>query len=378
MLRLLIALLIVSYSAIIPAKATSPQVLRIHGSNTVGASLVPGLLDAWLNHKGYQSITKQQLAAQEHRITAKNVTGETIQIELHAHGSSTAFINLAAGTADLGMSSRPIKQKEVNKLAFLGDMSQAASEYVIALDGLSVIVNKQNPLNSIKKHKLKQIFSGVITHWSQLGISGGRINVYARDNKSGTYDTFKSLVLDKKTHLLASAKRYESNANLSDDVSKDRNGIGFVGLAYVRQSKALAIADEGTTALKPLPFNVSTEDYALARRLFLYLPKNNRKPLLKEFTEFAISPAAQTIVDKVGFVSQKIHTRKNILPEHASLEYKTLTKGAKRLSLNIRFKQGEVRLDNKAVRDIQRLVEFEQRAENRNKKIMLFGFSDNY
>ncbi len=130
------------------------------------------------------------------------------------------------------MSSRPIKQKEIIDLAPLGDMSHHSEEYIVALDGLSVIVYPQNPLKSIKKDRLKAIFSGKITHWSQLGIPGGRINVFACDHKSGTYDTFKSL----------------------------------------------AISDEGTTALEPLPFNVSTEDYVLSRRLFLSLPEKNQKP----------------------------------------------------------------------------------------------------
>lgn len=376
MKRFVLTALIFISSVIIPAQAAAPQVLRIHGSNTVGASLAPALLDAWLTQKGYTKITKQQTAAEEQLISAENARGEIIRIELHAHGSSTSFRDLAAGKADLGMSSRPIKDKEITELAPLGDMGGASCEYVIALDGLSVIVNPQNPLASIKKSRLKQIFSGEITHWSQLGIAGGRINVYARDDKSGTYDTFKSLVLDKKTPLTAKAKRYESNARLSDDVARDRNGIGFVGLAYVRKSKALAISDDGAAALKPLPFNVSTEDYALARRLFLYLPEKDRQPLLKEFADFAISAKAQPIVDTVGFVSQKIHARQYTLPGHVPDEYQALSKGAKRLSLNIRFRQGDIKLDNKAVRDVQRLADFVSQAENKNRKIMLFGFSD--
>lgn len=352
--------------------------LRIHGSNTVGASLMPALLDAWLVKKGYRQIDKQKTAEEEYLITASNDDGKPIEIELYAHGSSTAFKDLAAGKADLGMASRPIKDKEVKRLASLGNMRSAASEYVLALDGLSVIVHPQNPLSRIKKSRLRQIFSGEISHWSQLGIRGGRIHVYARDNKSGTYDTFKSLVLGKKAPLVKTARRYESNAKLSDDVASDRNAIGFTGLAYVRKSKALAIADEGARALKPLPFNVGTEDYALARRLFLYLPSTGQKPLLKELAQFAISAQAQAIVDKVGFVSQKISAMPHKTTPDAPEEYRQLTRDARRLSLNIRFKPGDIKLDNKAIRDIHRLAEFVKRPANHDRKIMLFGFSDHF
>lgn len=356
--------------------ASENNFLRIHGSNTVGASLMPELLKAWLKSKAYNKVSTQNTASEEYLITAQNAQGKQIIVELHAHGSSTSFKDLKAGKADLGMSSRPIKAKEIQALKHLGDMSKHSSEYVIALDGLSVIVHPDNPLSRINKSRLTDIFSGKLTHWSQLGITGGRINVYARDDKSGTYDTFKSLVLGKKTPLLKSARRYESNARLSDDVAKDRNGIGFVGLAYVRKSRALAIADEGARALRPLPFNVGTEDYALARRLFLYLPATSQKPLLKQFAEFAVSSSAQAIVDKVGFVSQDIHAQPYKLSADAPKEYVELTQGAKRLSLNIRFRKGDIKLDNKAVRDIHRLAKFVSQMGDKKRKLMLFGFSD--
>lgn len=359
-----------------PALAADIATLRIHGSNTVGASLAPALLTEWLGQKGYHVTNKKEIAPEEHLISAQNDRGKLIRIELHAHGSSTAFRDLAAGSAELGMASRPIKEEEIKKLAPLGDMTRPDAEYVVALDGLSVIVNAQNPLRSIDKQRLKKIFSGEISRWSQLGIRGGRIHVYARDNKSGTYDTFKSLVLDKQHPLVKTARRYESNARLSDDVAQDRNGIGFVGLAYVRRSKALAISDAGGAALPPLPFNVSTEDYALARRLFLYLPEKNRTPLLDDFVRFAISAHAQPIVDQVGFVSQKIHAEAHTVPEQSPPEYRQLIRGAKRLSLNIRFRHGMVKLDNKAVHDVQRLAEFVKLPANNRRRIMLFGFAD--
>jgi len=357
--------------------ATEPQLLRIHGSNTVGANLAPELVQAWLKSKGYKIISNKVTAKEERYIVAEKA-GEELRVEIHAHGSSTSFKDFAKSKTDVGMSSRPIKEKEVNKLSSLGRLDSKNSEYVIALDGLPIIVHKSNPLTTLSKDTVKKIFSGKITNWSQLQLPAGRINIYARDNNSGTYDTFKSLVLGKKTPLAEGAHRFESNANLSDAVAKDPNGIGFVGLAYIRNAKVLAISDTETQALIPEVFTVATEDYVLSRRLYMYIPEINVHPLAKEFVQFAVSSAADKIVTKVGFVSQEIEGYRMTLPDATPEEYRQFAMGAMRLSLNIRFKKGSIKLDNKSVRDVNRLVNYFKQPENKYRKLMLFGFADKH
>lgn len=358
--------------------AENIEKLRIHGSNTVGASLGPELVRSWLQANQYVIESDTVTAKEERLIIGRHAEKGRLLVEIHAHGSSTAFQDFSAGSTDVGMASRKIKAKEVTGLLTLGQMDSVHSEYVIALDGLSVIVHPSNPINHLSKEVLKKIFSGDISDWSELGLKSGQIHVYARDDNSGTYDTFKSLVLDKNHPLVKSAKRYESNAILSDDVASDPRGIGFVGLAYVRKSKVLAIADEDAKPVLPKPFFVATEDYPLSRRLFLYVPGNDPNPLAKQFAEYAVSKQAQNIADTVGFVSQTIHYMKPVVAEDAPQEYRELTKNALRLSLNLRFHKGEVKLDNKAIRDIERLTEYMRRPENRGKQLMLFGFADKY
>lgn len=369
----LLFVFVLSFSAI----ASETQLLRIHGSNTVGANLAPEIARSWLQHKGY-SITSDKMTAKEERLIKSSKNGKQLNIEIHAHGSSTSFKDFANGATDVGMSSRNVKAKEVKKLSALGDFSDRQSEYVIALDGLPIIVHKSNPLKSLSKETIKKIFAGEIKYWSELGLKRGRINVYARDNNSGTYDTFKSLVLGKKVPLAIGAKRFESNAELSDTVASDPDGIGFVGLAYIRNAKVLSVSDAETIALKPDEFTVATEDYVLARRLYLYIPQKNSHPLAKEFADYAVSSAADAIVKQVGFVSQEIQHYRVKLPEKVPSEYRVLTTGAYRLSLNVRFKSGSVKLDNKATRDINRLVEFFSKPENKHRKLMLFGFADKH
>jgi phosphate transport system substrate-binding protein len=355
--------------------AVETQTLRIHGSNTIGAILAPELVKTWLIQKRYKIISDRITAKEERKIVG-NKPGHSIEVEIYAHGSSTSFRDFASGNTDVGMASRRIKKEEIQELSALGQMDSKQSEYVIALDGLPIIVHPSNPLTQLTKDTVQKIFSGKITNWSQLGLAAGKINIYARDNNSGTYDTFKHLVLSKDAPLSKMAKRFESNTILSDDVAKDINGIGFVGMAYVRHAKVLAIADTGARAMKPARFTVSTEDYALSRRLFMYIPQKNPKALAKEFVNFAVSKTADAIVDKVGFVSQEINSYKATLPDDAPEEYRQMVMGAERLSINIRFKEGSISLDNKAMRDVERIEKFLAQPENVSRRLMLFGFAD--
>lgn len=362
------------HTAAAATDAANPALLRIHGSNTVGSKLAPELVRLWLSSKGYTVTEIQELAPEQRRVSARNAKGETLVVEINSHGTSTAFADLAAGRADIGMASRPIKPGEVTALKSLGKLNQPNCEYVIALDGLLVIVHPNSPLRELRKDILRKIFSGEIADWAKVGAAPGKIQVYARDDQSGTYDTFAALVLNGAP-LAASARRYESSNELVDAVTHDPAGIGFVGFAFGRSAKQLAIAEEGAKPIVPMPFNVGTEDYALARRLFLYVPEQPRLPLAQEFADFAVSHVAQKTVEAAGYISQMIVANSQAIADEAPQEYKELTRGAERLSLNIRFRPGYAKLDSKAARDVGRLSEFMSRPENRSRKLMLFGFA---
>jgi len=369
-------LLILTLLSTAPLSAEDLTTLRIHGSNAIGADLTPKLTQSWLNNKGYTKQTINNSTPGEHVITAENELGDKITVEIHSHGSSDAFSDLASGKTDIGMSSRPINPEELKKLASLGSFDQPNSEYIIALDGLSIIVHPNNPLETLSKTTLSKVFTGEVHNWSELGLKPGKIRVYALDDKSGTYDTFASLVLGKKLTLTQQARRYESHIDLSNAVAADPSAIGFVGLAYVLKAKWLAISEDGATPVLPIPFDVSTEDYALSRRLYLYVPPLSKHPLATEFAKFSISQTAQHLVDDVGFVSQNILTRQAGIDKDAPDEYKTLTGNAERLSLNIRFRAGYTTLDNKAIHDVKRIISYMAKPGNRDRKLMLFGFAD--
>jgi phosphate transport system substrate-binding protein len=377
-LLMLCAWLPLTASAGVLPTAESGSVLRIQGSNTIGAALGPALVEGLMREQGLLKIHSEAPDnANELRVIGETVQGRRVAVDIAAHGSSTGFTALKTATADLAASSRPIKDSERADLARLGDFKSAGAEQVIAIDGLAIILHPQNPLNELNTEQLARIFSGEAKTWEELGGSGGTIHLYARDDQSGTYDTFKELVLSRRGKTLSSAaKRFESSEQLSDAVSVDPQGIGFIGLPYVRQAKAVAIADGQSQAMLPLNSLIATEDYPLSRRLFFYLPPNGKNPWADALVAFAQSSKGQAIVAANGFIAQTVQamavTPNALMPEG----YQALSRHAQRLTVNFRFEEGSATLDNKARQDLWRVLDYIKQRDKTNRQVTLVGFGD--
>lgn len=357
--------------------STPKPILRLAGSNTIGDTLGPSLAEAFLKDLGATDVHILPGAKPQEKIVVGVLPGDSTasSITIAAHGSATAFAALAENSCEIGMASRKIKPEEAARLTSLGDMSSVANEHVLGLDGIAVIVNATNPADQFDKDQIMRIFTGEITDWSQVGSFSGAIKVYARNDNSGTYDTFKSLVLAGKP-LTQGAQRIEDSKALSDAVAADPYGIGFIGLPYIASAKAIAVSEKGTQSLLPTRLTVGTEDYLLSRRLYLYTPATPSNKYTRQFVEFALSKKGQDVVGASGFVAQNVAQVAQTVSAEAPAEYKWLTKEANRLSLDFRFQSGQSALDNKASVDLDRVVLLIADLKIPADKIMLFGFSD--
>jgi len=358
----------------------------IHGSNTIGGSLAPKIAMSYLKAKGVDNVRIQPLLTENESVIKGDLIsqGKTVQIKVAAHGSSTGFKSLMNSDADIWASSRPVKDKEVEQVKDRMDLRAPSSEHILGIDGLAIVVNPSNLLSSLSKSQLGQIFSGEINNWSQIGGEDQAISLYARDENSGTWDSFKNMVLGKIHTLSDKATRFESSEQLVNNVVQDRGGIGFIGMAFVGNSKLLAISDGPAQAFQPNEMTVATEDYALSRRLYLYTNPDDKNDYVEEFMGYSQSIQGQEIVKSEGFISQNVVSMNMDLSDELPEEYLKIVNGAKRLSINFRFNEGSAKLDNKAKKDIQRLVYFlrttqEKGAEsfdNSQVQVMLIGFGD--
>ncbi len=364
------------------AKPAGPTetLLRISGSATIGEKLMPEITMAFMKQEMFAGDVRWVQADQTgvQRIEATLGDGRHVAIELLDKDSNAAFACLDQGSCDLGMSSRPITDTEVTLLDKLGPMNSPASEHVLALDGLTVILHPVNNLDVLSGQQLMDIFTGKITTWEQLPESGqhGDIHIYSKAAASGAAASFRMLALHGED-MHGNITYLDTDNILADKVAEDTQGIGFVALPYSSKAKAIAILEEGTgSSVYPTAFTIATEDYPLTRRLYLYMPANPKNFLIRPFVQFALGETGQVAAKKYGFVSLTIDKSKPAIPASAPAEYRDEVANASRLSLDFRFKTGSSELDTRARRDLERLVAFLIRPENRNKSIKLFGFTD--
>jgi phosphate transport system substrate-binding protein len=351
-----------------PKRASTRQVLlRLHGSNTIGSQLVPRLAEALLTSLGATNVHTSDADANHRLWVTAELNARPVAIEIWAPGSKVGFSSLAAGRCDIALASRAIEPREERA---------PIAERVVGLDGIAVIVNRGNALASLTLRQVAGIFSGAITDWAQVDGAPGPIQVYAREKKSGTYDTFLQLVMHGRELRWSGVGAYEDSAALADAVAHDPRGIGFIGLPYARDARAVALQDGEAMPLYPTAFTVSTEDYPLARRLRLYTAAQPQNPLVARFVALAMSDAGQRLVEATGFVPLTVHAQAYRATREAPRRYLEATRGAERLSVNFRFKRGSAQLDGKARQDIDGVVKFLSAPPASGRHTMLFGFAD--
>ncbi|WP_051786196.1 phosphate ABC transporter substrate-binding/OmpA family protein [Endozoicomonas numazuensis] len=369
---LLFSTLVALFSA--NSQAQEELLFSIHGSNTVGAKLGPSLAESYLKYLGAQSVGVFP-TGQENEVKVTGFLpgkGQLVSIFIAAHGSSSGFKALVSGEGQVAAASRPIKKKEQAKLSEMGDFSAREAEYVVGIDGLAIIVNQDNGISKLDIKEVARLFSGEVANWKELGGADLPVSLHARDNRSGTWDTFKNLVLAKKYKLAASAERFESNTVLSDRVASTPGGIGFVSLNTIGRAKPLMISEGTERALEPELLHVSTEDYVLSRRLYMYLPEKGADPEALDFLRYATSDLAQPVVASVGYVHQAVELMSPDV-QSAPQDYQDIVDQFDRASVNFRFAQGRAQLDNKAISDIERLARFIERQPG---EVLLIGFAE--
>ena len=265
--------LLLTFLALAGATIGRADTIVIKGSDTLGAKLVPQLAE--------------QFKSQH--------PGATFDIA--AEGSATGFAALIDKTAAIGMASRPAKPEEIANGKAKG---VEMKETIVAYDGIAVVVNTANPIKGLTKKQVEQIFTGDITDWSAVGGSGGKLSVYTRNTSSGTYAEFKELAMKKRDYAPDSQK-LAGNEQIAQEVSKNPNGVGYVGLAYTKANGIKVVPIDGASPSKE---SVLAKSYPYARPTFYY---TNGEPtgVVKEFIDFTVNPEGQKIVEQVGFVPIK-------------------------------------------------------------------------
>jgi phosphate transport system substrate-binding protein len=223
-------------------------------------------------------------------------------------GSGTGMASLISGTCNIAMSSRNIKQKEIDQDKAKG---HTPVEIKVALDGIAVVVNPKNPVSKLTLGQLAGIFSGKIVNWKEIGGPDAKIVVLSREVNSGTHVYFKEHVLRKndpnsKEEFSPGALMLSSSQAIADEVSGNSGAIGYYGMGYISpKHKVVAVAkDEKSEYIEPTIDNVVKNLYPISRPLYFYV-NDECKGLTKKFIDYTLSPEGQAIVKETDFVPIK-------------------------------------------------------------------------
>lgn len=206
-------------------------------------------------------------------------------VDVQGGGSSAGIQAVRTGAAQIGMSSRELKDDE-----------KELYQIEVAHDGLAIIVHPSNSLENLTIEQVKSIFLGEITTWETLNGRKKEITVVVREEGSGTRGAFQELVMGK-SRITKKAIVQDSNGTVREIVSRDPQAIGFISLGLVNESvKALAL-----NGVKPTEEAILKKEYKLVRP-FLFLTREAPSGLAREFIEFILSEEIQELVHKEGLI----------------------------------------------------------------------------
>lgn len=212
-----------------------------------------------------------------------------VKINVQGGGSGQGITAATNGAAQIGASSRELKDEEKAQLV----------ETKIAMDGIAVVLNPANPVASLTADQIKNIFMGNIKNWKEVGGLDAVITVVSREEGSGTRSAFEELLMSKQP-VVKTAIVQSSTGAVKTTIAGDKNAIGFDSLAAV-DSSIKSVKIEGVDASAA---NIKSGTYK-ASRPFIYLTKGQPEGLTKAFIDFVMSDEGQQIMVKQGAISVK-------------------------------------------------------------------------
>lgn len=226
-------------------------------------------------------------------------------ISVTGGGSGVGIAAIINGKTDIANASRSMKQEEIDQAKANG---VNPCPIIFGVDGLAVIVNAENPVDTINFESLSKIFSGKANNWQEFGGKDLPLSTYGRQSNSGTHVFFRDFVV--KADYAQSVKAMNGNAQIVEGIKTDKSGIGYVGIAYVVDKngkvadgiKILKVSKgDGIEASMPNKLeNITSGKYPLTRPLF-QITNGTPKGMALKFIQFELSPEGQQMVLDGGY-----------------------------------------------------------------------------
>ena len=247
-------------------------------------------LDSFKGQKGTLDIAGGTAHIPVMREAAKRIMSANpdIRITVAGGGSGVGVKQVGEGLAAIGNTGRALKKEEVEKYGLVS--------FPFAIDGVAVVISPASKVKALTSAQVADIYSGKVTDWKEVGGEPGAINVYGREDGSGTREVFTDKVL-KKGAVSPSANVVSSNGAMKTAVAKDKRAIGYVGIGHLDKSVKAPLLD-GTTASQE---NAAKGTYKVVRDLYMNT-KGAPAGLAKLFIDYIFSPEGAEIVKDSGYI----------------------------------------------------------------------------
>jgi len=358
-----------------PAEARpSDTLLTFVGSDSVGSKLVPCLAVLYLKNLGSRITRAVRLNDTDLRIVGTLDNGRAVAIEIIATRSSEAFQALLDKKADFGMSSREIRPAEARALASLGDMTSKAAETPVALGGVVVIVNRANPVKGMTLDTVRDVFSGKISDWSQLGAPPGPIRTVARTVGSASRELFEDEVM-RNLPLAFGTSELTENKDITEALAANPLAIGFTSMEEIGPTKPLAIGYSTEYLLLPSRETILTEDYVLARRLYLYRAPGRDSANIQRFLRLAESYEGKLHVALSGLVPMGIDLVAPDIQQPRPKNVRDLVTNGIRVGVPLHFDADRMTLSNETEKGLDHIAVFLRNLRVSITSLRLIGYA---
>lgn len=211
-----------------------------------------------------------------------------IRITVTGGGSGAGVKKVGEGLVNIGNTGRALKPEEVKKYGLV--------TFPFAIDGVAVAVNPKNPVSNLSRQQVKDIFAGKLTNWKQVGGADAPINVYIREDGSGTRETFEEKALDKGPSR-SDASVLNSNGAMKTGIARDPNAIGYVGIGHIDAS-IKGVSFEGKA---PTQGNAASGSYPVTRLLYMNT-KGEPEGLTRLFIDYIFSTDGKAAIEASGYI----------------------------------------------------------------------------
>ncbi|WP_300706656.1 MULTISPECIES: phosphate ABC transporter substrate-binding protein [Helicobacter] len=212
-----------------------------------------------------------------------------ITISITGGGTGAGITKVGEGLVQIGNTGRALKPQEIEKYQLVS--------FPFAVDGVAIAVHKENPLSNLTKEQVSRIFSGEVKNWNELGGNEGIINLYVREDGSGTRDTFESKGLNKGIEIPQTANVVSSNGAMKIALAQDKNAIGYVGIGHL-DSSIKGIAFEN---IEPTQEKTKEGSYQISRLLYMNT-KGEPQGLTKLFVDYIYSSDGAKFIEQSGYI----------------------------------------------------------------------------